>query len=154
MYADFSSTVERTAQTLTPANVAILTKIAQADGLQVEYRPLIFVTGSAKETWEGRVVPAHPAAWFASYYEAERPYLRGAQQFHIREFVAATEMHFLNGSSLWEPFFAQLRAPVPRHGLVCDWDGDYLKSHVPPSRTPAWTCTRTCTWPPGRPNRR
>jgi hypothetical protein len=136
MHTDSSDAVARTAGTLTPANVAILTRIAQADGLQVEYRPLIFVAGTALEVWEGHVRPAHPAAWFESYYRAERPYLVLAQQFRIREFVAETEMHFLNRSPLWGPFFA--RVGQLYHGTVsyAAWDGDYIKGHIlPPQAT-------------------
>jgi hypothetical protein len=134
MYADFSSTVERTAQTLTPANVAVLTQLAHAEGLQVEYRPLIFVTGPAPEVWEGQVRPTHSAEWFASYYRAELPYLRLAQRYHIREFVAETEMHRLARSTLWGPYLTRLRDTY--HGTIsyASWDTDFTAGRLLPTR--------------------
>lgn len=143
--SDTSSTVQRTRKTLTPRNVAILTRIARADGLRVEYRPLIFVP-SAPNPWEGLILPANPLQWFASYYQAELPYLKVAQRLHVREFVLATEMHVLNGSHLWPLLFS--RAASVYHGTVsyAAWEGiiSRLALMCCRSSTSAWTCTRNC----------
>ena len=123
-----SDAVEVTDATLSPSNVAILTRIALQDHLRVEYRPLVMVTDQSNG-WEGLIRPADPAQWFSSYYEAELPYLRVAQQFGISEFVASTEMHELNGSPLWPAFFAG--AAQIYHGVLSYsiWDGDYFAPH-------------------------
>jgi hypothetical protein len=109
-----SDDVNATARTLTPANVAILTRIAQQDHLLVEYRPLIMIDDS--DPWEGYIVPEDPAAWFANYYARELPYLRVAQQYGINEFVAATEMKAMNGNPLWPGFLTSLGKVF--HGVV------------------------------------
>ncbi|MGD0063322.1 MAG: hypothetical protein ABSB76_07765 [Streptosporangiaceae bacterium] len=101
-----SDEVNATASSLSPSNVAILTRMAQQDHLLVEYRPLIMIDDS--EPWEGYIVPTDPASWFANYYQRELPYLRVAQQYGINEFVAATEMKAMNGNPLWPPFLAAL----------------------------------------------
>jgi hypothetical protein len=109
-----SDDVDATAATLSPSNVAILTRIAQQDHLLVEYRPLIMVDDS--QPWEGFIIPADPVRWFANYYQREVPYLRVAQQYGINEFVAATEMKAMNGSPLWLPFLKELGNTY--HGVI------------------------------------
>ncbi len=118
--------VGATAATLSPSNVAILTRIAERDHLQVEYRPLIFVPSRANP-WEGLISPARPGPWLASYYDAELPYLRQAQRLRVSEFVTETEMHDLNASPLWAGFFARVARVY--HGAVsyAAWDNDYLE---------------------------
>jgi hypothetical protein len=109
-----SDVVDATSRTLSAANVAILTGIAQRDHLLVEYRPLIMIDGG--NPWEGGIEPAHQARWFDSYYRRELPYLRVAQRYGISEFVAATEMKALNASSHWPAFFARIAAIY--HGVI------------------------------------
>src|SRR6202035_135581 len=100
------SIVTNKATTLTAANIAILTKIAQRDGLYVEYRPLIFVETKGN-TWEGLIEPSNQAKWFDSYYEQNLPYLKMAQQYHINEYVIATEMKALSPSTQWKSFLTK-----------------------------------------------
>jgi hypothetical protein len=123
--SDSSSTVQTTASTLSVSNVALLTKIADQDHLLVEYRPVILVPSEAN-TWSGKILPADQHQWFNSYYRAELPYLRLAQSLDVREFVAATEMHYLNSSPLWSPYFARLAKVY--HGVIsyATWDYDYF----------------------------
>ena len=109
-----SDAVDTTAASLSPANVAILTSLAQQDHLLVEYRPLIMISGD--EPWEGFIRPADEAHWFDSYYQDELPYLRVAQQYGINEFVVATEMKDLNGSPLWPRLL--YRASSVFHGVI------------------------------------
>jgi hypothetical protein len=124
-----SDAVETTNATLSAHNVGILTRIAVSYHLKVQYRPLIRVRVAHKH-WQGKILPDHPARWFRNYYRAEIPYLRMAQRLHVGEFVTATEMHDLNGSSLWPSFFAQVSHVY--HGIVSytAWDGDYFPPHT------------------------
>jgi hypothetical protein len=127
-----SDTVTVGKSTLSAANVGILTRIAERDGLRVVFRPLIVVTGGNRGHWEGNITPASQAKWFASYYKVELPYLKIAQQFKIAEFVAETEMHAMNTSRGWAGYFRRL-AKVYR-GVVsyASWDRDYFPPHLLP----------------------
>jgi hypothetical protein len=100
-----NSVVTNKNTTLTPANIAILTKIAQADGLSVEYRPL-FVETTANN-WEGLIEPKNRTKWFDSYYAQNLPYLRMAQKYHISEYVIGTEMKRLSPATQWKSFLAK-----------------------------------------------
>jgi hypothetical protein len=101
-----SNVVVTTKATLSAANIGILTKIAQHDGLLVEYRPLLFVQTKANN-WEGLLEPKNPTAWFNSYYERNLPYLKMAQQYHISEYVIGTEMKRLSPAKQWPSFLAK-----------------------------------------------
>jgi hypothetical protein len=130
---DSSDSVESTSSTLSVSNVAILTRIAERHHLLVEYRPVILVP-TAANNWSGKILPADQSRWFDSYYRAELPYLKTAQSLGVREFVAATEMHYLNGSRLWSPFFSRIASVY--HGVIsyASWDYDYFPplTHLPP----------------------
>jgi glycosyl hydrolase family 113 len=121
-----SDEIRAMSKTLSAANVKILTQIAEQDGLEVFYRPLIFVSGDPSDPWEGKIRPANPAQWFDSYYDAELPYLRTAQQMGVSEFVAETEMHAMNASPGWPAFFNRLAGAY--HGVIsyASWDGDFF----------------------------
>jgi hypothetical protein len=123
----YADPVAATAATLSAGNVGILTRIAAQDHLLVEYRPLVLVPNEPNH-WAGLIDPYPPAGWFSSYYQAELPYLRIAQQYGVREFVTATELHRLNSSPLWPSFFA--RVSQVYHGVIsyATWDGDYFGS--------------------------
>jgi hypothetical protein len=133
----YSDAVRSTAATLSARDVTILTRIAERDGLRVEYRPLIFImtTGMANP-WEGLITPIDPARWFASYYRAELPYLRAAQHLGVGEFVTATEMHDLNGSPLWPSFFARVSRVYHGEVSYTAWNQDYFYSTQP--LLPVW----------------
>ena len=100
------SVVTSEADTLPASNIAILTRIAQQDGLLVEYRPMMFVE-VADNYWEGKIKPADPDAWFNSYYEANLPYLKVAQEYRINEYVIGTEMNDLTPDPQWPAFLAK-----------------------------------------------
>jgi hypothetical protein len=127
--------------TLSVANLITLTKLAKQHGLQVEYRPLIFISSKLvstpkKNTWEGEISPSNRQKWFNSYFNVERPYIVAAQKLHISEIVAETEMHRLNGSSLWSSFFRRVGRIY--HGVVSytAFYQDYLlpRGHLLPVR--------------------
>jgi hypothetical protein len=121
-----SDVIKSTSETLSAANVEILTEIARQEGLKVFYRPLIFVSSDPGDPWEGKISPPHPSAWFASYYRAELPYLRAAQQFGVAEFVADTEMHSMITNPGWAAFYERIAKVY--HGVVsyASWDGDFF----------------------------
>lgn len=134
--SNHSDSVTRTSGSLTPAHLALLTRIAEADGLGVVYRPLIKLEGPKQ--WEGYVAPANTAAWFNSYFKAEFPYLQIAQKYHVREFVVGTELVQLEQSapaSQWKEFLA--KAAHVYHGTLsyASWGGDYYPAHrkLPPT---------------------
>lgn len=120
-----SDAVKTTNATLSPSNVAILTRIALQDHLLVQYRPLILVP-SELSPWEGQITPYLQPRWFDNYYRAELPYLKTAQRFHVREFVTGTELVQLNSTPLWSPFFSRISRVY--HGLISysAWDGNYF----------------------------
>jgi hypothetical protein len=122
--------------TLTVTDVITLTKIAKRLGLQVEYRPLLFIPSQPKVPWEGLLNPPDQAKFFGNYFNVLRPYIKAAQRLHIGEFVAQTEMKDLNSSRLWSSFFRRVRRIY--HGVVsyASWWRDYLppKGHLLPVR--------------------
>lgn len=120
--------VGATSASLSAANVAILTRIAEQDHLLVEYRPLIMA--NAYNPWEGNIDPTDSALWFDNYYNEELPYLQMAQKYHINEFVAATEMKALNSSPYWPMFFARIGKIY--HGVIsyAAHQSDYLPPNM------------------------
>jgi glycosyl hydrolase family 113 len=100
------SVATKETETLTASNIGLLTRIAQQDGLLVEYRPTMSVE-TAGNMWEGLIKPADPGAWFNSYYEANLPYLRMAQKYNISEYVIGTEMDDLTPDPQWSSFLAR-----------------------------------------------
>lgn len=99
------SAAETLSTTFSAANVGILTRIAQQQHLIVEYRPLLFVL-HVSDSWEGRIQPADPSAWFNSYYQLNLPYLQMAEKYHINEYVIGTEMDKLLPDIQWTSFLA------------------------------------------------
>lgn len=119
--AQHANTISTSARSLSPAAVAELTRLAQAAGMAVQYRPLIRVGPVAGwnrpvRSWEGHIRPADPQAWFASLYHAELPYLRVAQRLHVTEFVVGTELLGIGASKWWPSFLEQVRSVY--HGMV------------------------------------
>jgi hypothetical protein len=136
--ANHSNQVLRTRNTLTPANVELLTKIAQSDRLSVLYRPLVKIEGPKQ--WEGYLAPSDTARWFASYFAAEQPYLKLAQKYHVAEFVVGTEIVQLEQSapaSQWRWFLSKVRHVYRGVVSYASWGGDFYPAHqiLPPT---AW----------------
>jgi len=111
-----SAVVRRTSISLSPAAVELLTKLAQADHMSVQYRPLIRVQVGARWHWEGRLRPRDKHAWFASLFRAELPYMRIAQRLHVAEFVVGTELVRLHAKRQWPWFLAKVHSVY--HGVV------------------------------------
>jgi hypothetical protein len=125
-----NSVITTASDTLSVTDVKILTEIAKEDGLTVYYRPLIFVQNQeGADPWEGKIRATDPAAWFNSYYQVELPYLEAAQQLGVTEFVAATEMHYMNEDPGWTPFFEKVSKVY--HGTVSF--ATYEEDYFPPT---------------------
>jgi hypothetical protein len=101
-----ANSVVTTDTTLSAANIGILTKIAEADNLYVEYRPMLFIQTKGND-WEGDIEPSNPARWFSSYYLRNLPYLKMAQEYRINEYVIGTEMYRLSPAAQWRGFIAR-----------------------------------------------
>jgi hypothetical protein len=98
------------------ADIAELTDIGHSYGMQVSYRVLF--TGGL-----GSIPPAETAAWFASLYAAELPYLELAQREHAAEFIVGTEREAVEDSQGWGHFYAM--ASYVYHGVLsyASWGG-------------------------------
>lgn len=129
-----ANSVAATEDTLSAANVGILTELAQRYGLYVEYRPLLFVQTSGN-TWEGYISPADPSAWFDSYYEQNLPYLMMAQRYHVNEYVIGTEMKDLTPDKDWAPFLARAAKVFTGEISYTQWQDIYFapETALPPT---------------------
>jgi len=148
-----SNVVTSKATTLTAADVAIITKLAISTyHLQVEYRPMMFVQ---KDThWAGTINPEKPAAWFASFYQANLPYLKVAQRYHISEYVMATEMVDLTSQdNLWAALFARSAKTYKGQISVTAHQAYYFPPHfkVPATRLTGFDFYESLKLPPTAP---
>jgi hypothetical protein len=100
-----TSNVVETSKTRTPTTAAIedLTKIAQSDGLRVEYRVLFAVANS--DTRDGSISPKNLKDWLNSLLSTETSALKLAQTEKVTEFVVGSEMASIDKSSDWAEFF-------------------------------------------------
>jgi len=130
-----SDVVKACSGTLAVAGVEELTREAQADGLAVQYRPIIRLGAPSgwtapHGTWEGFIKPASQQAWFGSLYRAERPYLRAAQRLGVSQFVVGTELHGINSSPWWPWFLAKVRGIYHGSVAVAQHQSNYLGGHL------------------------
>ncbi len=109
--------------TPTPHQVATITRIAEAQGLFVTFRPLLDETSIDRE-FRGNMQPSNPVRWFASYRRFLLPYAKAAQRSGTQEFVVGTELSSLYNSPGWDPLDAALRRVY--HGVLAfdsNWYG-------------------------------
>ena len=88
MNGPHAPTVTKRQSTPAPHEMAVITRIAEAQGLYVVFRPLLDETSIDRE-FRGNMKPSHPAKWFASYRRFLLPYARVAQRSGAQEFVVA-----------------------------------------------------------------
>jgi len=124
-----STAIRRTGISLSPPEVAVLTRQARALGLSVEYRPLIRV--GAQWKWEGLLRPADRRAWFDSLFKTEQPYLKVAQRLHVAEFVVGTELHKISGAAEWSGFLSRVHSTYAGTVSYAAFQADYFG--VPPA---------------------
>ena len=81
-------------ETPQPAALARMVAAAHARGLRVMVRPLLDEANLRTPSggWRGTIRPPRVAAWFDSYEQALRPFLKGAARAKAAEFVLATEL--------------------------------------------------------------
>ncbi len=123
MNGPHAPTVTKRQSTPTPHEMAVITRIAEAQGLYVVFRPLLDETSIDRE-FRGNMQPSNPARWFASYRRFLLPYARLAQRSGAQEFVVGTELSSLYNSPRWNPIDAALRRVY--HGTLAfdsNWYG-------------------------------
>ena len=90
---------------------------AHAMGLHVFVTPLLQVNGP--QTWAGSIkfsTSVQEQQWFASYWQAIKPYAAAAAQADVEQFALGTEYEWLQDhapNSLWNGLIAQLRSVFP-----------------------------------------
>lgn len=90
--------------TPSPGVIGSITEMARDRfGMSVIYRVLFSIPAPPGRT--GRIKPASPAAWFASLYRAEKPYLDAAQRDGVTEFIAGTEQTPIEAAPGWGAFY-------------------------------------------------
>jgi hypothetical protein len=106
------STVYGNGETPTPADLAIFARAAKRAGLYFSIRPLMDESSlhhNGARVSRTKWVPAHPAAWFASYQRFLRPYARMAEQQRIPEFFTGAEFDKFGSSPYWAKLDSYLR---------------------------------------------
>jgi hypothetical protein len=81
----------------------VLTTLAHAFGLRVEYRALFTINNSSSRS--SSIRPKNLGAWLDSLLATERPALELARRARVSEFVVGTEMASVDQSPLWNNFF-------------------------------------------------
>jgi hypothetical protein len=93
--------------TVSPERLAVLVQKAHAAGLDVVLRPLLDEANLTK--WRGVIEPTDESAWFASYGDQLRPYLRMAQTNKVEQFSVSGELNSLAASRYWPALIASVR---------------------------------------------
>jgi hypothetical protein len=90
-------------ETPSPARLAVLINEAHALHLRVFLRPMVdeLTLEKTQGGWEGKIRPAHIAAWFQSYLAALVPYLKLAQQLKVEYISIASELDSLAKQPKW-----------------------------------------------------
>ncbi|MGW5237871.1 glycoside hydrolase family 113 [Monashia sp. NPDC004114] len=81
-------------ETPTPAALSTMVAAAHARGLRVTVRPLVDEANlrNSEGGWRGTIRPPRLSAWFDSYEQTLRPFLKAATKARADEFVLATEL--------------------------------------------------------------
>jgi hypothetical protein len=108
-------------RTPTIADLTALTDMARGLGLKVMYRVLFLVHN--QDLRSGSIQPKHFPEWLGWLLRTETPALKLAEQEHVSEFVAGTEMATIDQSPLWGGFFR--KAGKIYHGTLsyAAWGG-------------------------------
>lgn len=105
-----ASTVHATSATPSPAQVAVIARIAEQAGLYVSIRPLLDekALGESRTEW----LPPNLSRWFSSYQRFLLPYTAIAQLAGIPEVIAGAELTRFATSPRWDILGDNIR----RHG--------------------------------------
>lgn len=107
---------------MTPSlsRLGMLVTTAEAAGLHVELRPLLNETNLVAQNandWRGSIAPDSVSAWFASYAQFLKPYVRLAQQDQVDAFNISTELNSMEGyTSRWKALTAEVASQY--HGRL------------------------------------
>jgi hypothetical protein len=90
-------------QSPSPARLAVVINEAHALHLRVFLRPMVdeLTLEKTQGGWEGKIRPAHVAAWFSSYLNALVPYLKLAQSLKVEYVSIASELDSLAKQPKW-----------------------------------------------------
>jgi hypothetical protein len=125
-----ASDVTRGRTTPSPADLAILIRVAESTGLRVEIRPVLNI--GRNHGWDGNLLPRDRHAFAMSYFYALKPYLEMAQQLRVPYFAYATEWLRLSQDPYYISWFAALRKliSIVYHGqYFYDDSGSQYLSH-------------------------
>ncbi|WP_405789340.1 hypothetical protein OG753_19135 [Streptomyces sp. NBC_00029] len=121
-----ASKVEAGPITPSTAHLAILLDEAAASGLRVTLRPLLdekSLMAQDPQAWRGKIKPADPAAWFASYQQFLGPYLELSAQHKVKTFVIATELSSMENDARWKGLLTSARQSFPGEiNYAVNWD--------------------------------
>ncbi len=95
-----------------PAELAMLVRIAHAMGLQVFVRPILYETNLQAEkpgAWRGIIEPTNTDLWFRNYWTTMLPYLQMAQANHVEHFALSTELQSMAAKPNWRALIAKAR---------------------------------------------
>ncbi len=121
-----SSKVEAGPITPSTAHLAILLDEAAASGLRLTVRPLLdeqSIMAQDPLAWRGKIKPADPAAWFASYQQFLKPYLELSAQHKVKTFVIGTELSSLETDARWKGVIDTAQQSFPGEiTYAVNWD--------------------------------
>ncbi len=119
--------------TPTTAQLASVTRAAQARGLRVQYRPFLseanFATPGFDSAWRGTITPPSPAAWIAQYGAFLRPYFIQARKSGVTSFSIAAELNsLLNQLRPWQ---AVVHSAQTLYGGTLIYSGTSIYQSIP-----------------------
>ncbi|MFD9409030.1 hypothetical protein ACFWBN_18690 [Streptomyces sp. NPDC059989] len=121
-----ASKVEAGPVTPSIAHLGILLDEAEASGLRTTVRPLLDEQSLMAQdplAWRGKIKPADPAAWFASYQQFLKPYLELSAQHKVKTFVIGTELSTLENDARWKGVITTARQSFPGEiNYAVNWD--------------------------------
>lgn len=119
-----SSRVERGAGTPSMEDLAALVRRAHRLGLATALMPVLNLREGAPEDWRGRIVPAAPDRWWASYRALVLEYARLAEGEGVAVLVIGSELSSIQGDAAqWASLAAAVRAQYGgRIGYVANFD--------------------------------
>jgi hypothetical protein len=130
-YGITSNVLYRTAETPSPADIAVFLAQAAKDRIRVTLRPILNETALVAQNpiaWRGTISPTDLHAWFASYHRLLIPYAKVAQAGGAASFVIGTEFDSLEGDRNWGSLVQSIKSVY--HGeLIYDENFTQFAAH-------------------------